>query len=101
MYSICLMPLIEKRILLAERTSPESKSEIAVSDEYIFAALNEGGLSILNLDGSLKQSLPKPATPSGALDENHVTNSVSLNGDLVVIGNGESGIYVGRTYCRR
>ena len=76
-------------------TTPESKSEIAVSDEYIFAALNEGGLSILNLDGSIKQSLPKPATPSGALDENHVTNSVSLNGDLVLIGNGESGIYVG------
>jgi hypothetical protein len=76
-------------------TIPESKSEIAVTDEYIFAALNEGGLSMLNLDGSMKQSLPKPATPSGALDENHVTNSVSLNGDLVLIGNGESGIYVG------
>jgi len=74
---------------------PESKSEIAVSDEYIFAALNEGGLSVLNLDGSIKQSLPKPVTPYGALDENHVTNSVSLNGDLVLIGNGESGIYVG------
>ncbi len=76
-------------------TIPESKSEIAVSEEYIFAALNEGGLSILNLDGSLKQSIPKPETPSGALDENHVTNSVSLNGDLVLIGNGESGIHVG------
>jgi hypothetical protein len=74
---------------------PESKSEIAVSDKYIFAALNEGGLSILNLDGSLKQSIPKPATPDGALDEAHVTNSVSLNGDLVLIGNGESGIHVG------
>jgi hypothetical protein len=76
-------------------TIPESKSEIAVSDEYIFAALNDGGLSILNLDGSLKQSLPKPPTPAGALDEHHVSNSVSLNGDLVLIGNGESGIYVG------
>jgi hypothetical protein len=76
-------------------TIPESKSEIAVSDEYIFAALNDGGLSILNLDGSIKQRLPKPETPAGALDENHVTNSVSLNGDLVLIGNGESGIYVG------
>ncbi len=76
-------------------TIPESKSEIAVSDAYIFAALNEGGLSILNPDGSMKQSIPKPATPAGALDENHVTNSVSLNGDLVLIGNGESGIHVG------
>ncbi len=76
-------------------TIPESKSEIAVSDEYIFAALNEGGLSVLNLDGTVKQRLPKPATPPGALDENHVTNSVSLNGDLVLIGNGESGVHVG------
>ena len=76
-------------------TIPESKSEIAVSDEYIFAALNEAGLSMLNLDGGIKQSLPKPATPPGALDENHVTNSVSLIGDLVLIGNGESGIHVG------
>ena len=81
--------------LVGGATIPESKSEIAVSDKYIFAALNEGGLSILNLNGSLKQSIPKPATPSGALDENHVTNSVSLNGDLVLIGNGESGIHVG------
>jgi len=80
---------------LGGATIPESKSEIAVTDEYIFAALNEGGLSMLNLDGSVKQTLPKPATPAGALDENHVTNSVSLNGDLVLIGNGESGIYVG------
>ena len=75
--------------------TPESKSEIAASDEYIFAALNEGGLSILNLDGTKKQHIPRPATPDGALDENHVTNSVSLNGDLVLIGNGESGIHVG------
>ncbi len=81
--------------LVGGANTPESKSEIAVSDKYIFAALNEGGLSILNLDGSLKQSLPKPTTPSGALDEKHVTNSVSLNGDLVLIGNGESGIHVG------
>jgi len=80
---------------LGGATIPESKSEIAVSDAYIFAALNEGGLSILNLDGSMKQSIPKPSTPAGALDENHVTNSVSLNGDLVLIGNGESGIHVG------
>ncbi len=75
--------------------TPESKSEIAVSDDYIFTALNEGGLSILNLDGSIKQTIAKPETPEGELDENHVTNSVSLNGDLVLIGNGESGVYIG------
>lgn len=74
--------------------TPESKSEIAVSDKYIFAALNEGGLAMLNLDGTEKQRLPKPPTPQGELDKNHVTNSVTLNDDIVLIGNGESGIYV-------
>ncbi|MCW3785307.1 DUF4114 domain-containing protein [Plebeiibacterium sediminum] len=75
--------------------TPESKSEIAVTDDYIFTALNEGGLSMLNLDGSLKQNLPRPETPEGSLDENNVTNSVSINNDLVLIGNGESGVHIG------
>lgn len=75
--------------------TPGSKSEIAVSDEYIFAALNEDGLSMLDMDGNEKQNIPKPETPSDGLDKNHVTNSVSLNGDLVLIGNGGSGVHVG------
>ncbi|MFW5943708.1 MAG: DUF4114 domain-containing protein, partial [Bacteroidota bacterium] len=72
-----------------------SKSEIAVSDDYIFAALNDGGLSMLNTDGSEKQSIPKPDAPTDGVDSNYVTNSVSLNGDLVLIGNGGAGVYVG------
>jgi hypothetical protein len=75
--------------------TPESKSEIAVSDEYIFAALNEGGMVMLNPDGTVKQTIPKPETPADGIDENHVTNSVSLNNDLVLIGNGASGVHVG------
>ena len=75
--------------------TPESKSEIAATNDYIFAALNEGGLSILNLDGTIKQNIPRPETPEGSLDENNVTNSVSVNGDLVLIGNGESGVHIG------
>ncbi len=75
--------------------TPESKSEIAISEDYIFTALNEGGLSILNIDGSIKQNIPRPETPEGSLDENNVTNSVSINDDLVLIGNGESGVYIG------
>ncbi len=75
--------------------TPESKSEIAATNDYIFTALNEGGLSVLNLDGTIKQNIPRPETPEGSLDENNVTNSVSVNGDLVLIGNGESGVYIG------
>ncbi|MFN3556377.1 MAG: DUF4114 domain-containing protein [Bacteroidales bacterium] len=75
--------------------TPYSKSEISVDDQYIFAALNEDGIRVLNTDGTIRQHIPKPETPEGALDENHVTNSVSLNSPLLFIGNGESGIAVG------
>lgn len=75
--------------------TPESKSEIAVTDNFIFAALNEGGVKILNTNGTLKQHILRPITPEGGDDENYVTNSVSLNGDLVFAANGEAGIYIG------
>ena len=74
---------------------PEAKSELAISEKYIFAALNEGGMQMLNADGSLKQLIPKPVTPEGGDDNNFVTNSVSLNGDLVLLANGEAGLYIG------
>jgi hypothetical protein len=73
----------------------EAKSELAVSDKYIFAALNYGGMKMLNTNGTLKQWVPKPVTPEGKLDENYVTNSVSLNNDLVLFANGEAGLYLG------
>lgn len=76
-------------------TIPESKSEIASNDKYIFSALNDGGLKVYNTNGTLKQYIPKPITPEGSKDEDFVTNSVSLNGDLVLLGNGEAGLYVG------
>lgn len=75
--------------------TPESKSELTVNDKYIFTALNDGGIKILNTDGSLKQYIPRPATPTGEKDEDYVTNSISLNGDLVIAANGEAGIYIG------
>lgn len=73
----------------------QAKSELAVSDKYIFAAVNSEGMKMLNADGSLKQAVPKPATPEGKLDDNYVTNSVSLNEDLVLFANGEAGLYLG------
>lgn len=76
-------------------TLPECKSGISVTDDYIFAALNEEGMKMLDKEGLVKQHIPKPLTPAGALDENHVTNNVSINNQLVLLANGESGIYVG------
>jgi len=75
--------------------TPYSKSELSVNDKYVFAALNEEGVKMVNPDGSIKQHIPKPETPEGELDENHVTNSVSAVHSLVFMANGQSGISVG------
>lgn len=73
----------------------ESKTEIDVTDNYILAALNVSGLDIRNLDGTLKERFNRPETPEGGLDEDYVTNSVCLNEELLLIGNGGAGVYVG------
>lgn len=83
------------KILVEGPISFESKTEIEATDNYIFAALNESGLDIRNLDGSLKERFNRPVTTEGGLDEDYVTNSVSLNEELLLIGNGAAGIYVG------
>lgn len=73
----------------------EAKSGLVVTDKYILTALNEGGMKVLNLDGSIKQQVPKPLVPDGENPENFVSNSVSVQNDLVLIANGEAGLYVG------
>ncbi|MPQ45461.1 DUF4114 domain-containing protein [Marinifilum sp. N1E240] len=75
--------------------TPESKTEIDVNEEYVLAALNEGGLDIRLLNGELKEHIERPPTPEDRLDENYVTNSVALNEELLLIGNGGAGLYVG------
>ncbi len=75
--------------------TPHSKSQISATDQYIFAALNEEGMKIFELDGTFRQQIPRPATPEGSADEDNVTNSVSVNESLVFMANGESGITVG------
>jgi hypothetical protein len=78
--------------------TPHSKSEISATDEYLFAALNEDGLRMVNLNTTprtIRQHIPRPETPPGDIDANHVTNSVSFNHPLLFIGNGQSGISVG------
>ncbi|WP_372752904.1 DUF4114 domain-containing protein [Labilibaculum sp.] len=73
----------------------DSKTEIDVSDDYILAAMNESGLDILDIDGTLKEHFDRPTTPENGNDANYVTNSVSLNDELLLIGNGGAGVYVG------
>lgn len=82
-------------ILVQGPISDESKTEIDATDKYVFAALNKSGLDICLLDGSLKEHFNRPETPEGGLDEDYVTNSVALNDELLLIGNGGAGIYVG------
>ena len=73
----------------------DSKTEIDVTDNYILAALNESGLDIRNIDGTLKEHFDRPITSEDGIDEDYVTNSVSLNDELLVIGNGGAGVYIG------
>jgi hypothetical protein len=82
-------------IALNGPVTPESKTEIDATDKYLLAALNEGGLDIRKLNGELKEHFDRPETAQGGLDEDYVTNSVCLNNELLLIGNGGAGLYVG------
>ncbi len=77
--------------------TPAAHSEIAVCAKYIYAALNEEGMKVLNRDGSLKQHIPKPPTPGGHQQENHLTSSLSKNLKLIFLGNGDSGVSIGES----
>ncbi|HSV76723.1 MAG TPA: DUF4114 domain-containing protein [Bacteroidales bacterium] len=84
--------------------TPHSKSEISATDEYLFAALNEEGLRMVNLNTTprtIRQQIPRPETPPGDIDANHVTNSVSFNHPLLFIGNGHSGVSVGELVSKQ
>jgi len=80
---------------VGDANQEEAQSGVVASNKYLFAALNEGGVQILNLDGSLKQVVPRPLIPEGENPENFVSNSVSIYNDLALIANGEAGLYVG------
>jgi len=84
--------------LIGGANTPHSKSEVSATNEYLFAALNEEGLRMVNLNTTprtIRQHIPRPETPPGDIDANHVTNSVSFNHPLLFIGNGLSGVSVG------
>lgn len=72
----------------------QAESQMAVTDTFIFTALNEAGVTVLNINGTTKQIIPKPATPSGVSSSDCVSNAVSVNNNLVLIANGAAGLYV-------
>lgn len=90
--------LLETTYQINGANTPFSKSEISATNDFLYVALNEEGVRVVDLknnQGSIWQHIPKPATPPGENDENHVTNSVSFNAPLLFMGNGLSGVAVG------
>lgn len=87
--------VLVQSLVVGNNLQAEAKSGIAATDKYIFAALNYEGMSVYNANGTLKQTIAAPVVPEGGDPENYVTNSVSVNNDLVLMANGEAGIYIG------
>lgn len=71
-----------------------AKTDFDATLDYLYVALNEGGAAVVNFDGTVKQLIDKPVTPPGELDEDYVTNSLSVVGDLVLFANGGEGLVV-------
>lgn len=71
-----------------------SKADMDLSDYYLFAALNRGGVYIYDKnDLSVLQTLNRPLNSEGSYDEDFVSNSVSFN-DLLFVADGGAGIRV-------
>ena len=81
-----------------------AKSEISVWNGYVFAAENESGVRMININDQTVAG--KLVWPAGSDPENHVTNSVAINADkksysnggsfysnLMLLANGGKGLY--------
>lgn len=75
---------------------PESKSTIEVVGGKAFIAAGPAGVQVLSTaTGQVLATIPPPDAASLALDPSVVvTNSVSVDGALIFISNGEAGVYV-------
>jgi len=83
---------IAKTISIPAFDSPEAKATVEVNGGYAYLGLSAKGFQVLDLGTrELVLALPNPdASP------NHVTNSVSFDGDLIFSANGEHGLRVFR-----
>jgi hypothetical protein len=85
-----------KTVTTRGATIAESKSVVTVVGDLAIAALNDGGVKMVNLaTGATVFSLAAPSV-SGLAAEVTVSNSVSAYKNLLFIANGEAGIYVGK-----
>lgn len=75
---------------------PESKTSVEIAGGKAFVAAGTEGVQVLCLDdGQIIGSVPRPDPADLGLDPAVVvTNSVSVDNDLLFISNGEAGVYV-------
>lgn len=86
---------LDSSIAVGGATIAESKSRIEVVSDIAIAALNDGGVKIVNL--STGKSIAEVAAPvvSGFATSATVSNSASVYKDRLFIANGEAGVYMG------
>jgi hypothetical protein len=89
--------ILENTYNLQKNLVAESKTQIAIKQNYAYVPTNADGLKILDLtNGSVVKEFPKPPTPNGADHSDYVTNAVTIFEDLVLIANGGAGLYCGQ-----
>ena len=75
-------------------TIPESKSTIEVADDRVYMAAGDQGMKVVSLDnGEILEQFPRVEV-EGIDPSLTVTNAVTVNEDLVLMANGEAGLYV-------
>jgi len=75
---------------------PQSKADVDADYDFIYAALNRGGVKIYNFNLEEVDYIARPVTPAGLDPEDFVSNSVSANQGLLFTANGGAGILVSR-----
>lgn len=90
--------LVEQaRYMVAGVNVPEAKNTVQVRGDWAFIAAGPAGVHVMDLnDGRIVRTFPIPSEQeSGVSSElNRVANSAAAHKDLLVIANGEAGIYV-------
>ncbi|MGB2867477.1 MAG: hypothetical protein WBD36_03425, partial [Bacteroidota bacterium] len=75
-------------------TIPESKSTIQVVLDRAFVGAGDAGAKVVDLNSGAVIDSIGPVTVTGIPSSLTVTNSVSVNKDILLLANGEAGVYV-------
>ena len=80
-------------------TIPESKSEVELDGNYAYVALNDEGMKVIDITtGTIVDQMLRPETIPGGDDIDYVTNSVTINNELILLANGAAGVWLGSKY---